>query len=60
MSRFEQDTFINYDQLDANLKIVKDRLQRPLTLSEKIVYGHLDQPKEQVSNIDKQRNNNNL
>ncbi|XP_063961945.1 aconitate hydratase, mitochondrial-like [Lytechinus pictus] len=47
MSRFEQDKFINYEILDANLKIVKDRLQRPLTLSEKIVYGHLDNPKEQ-------------
>ncbi|XP_041473274.1 aconitate hydratase, mitochondrial-like [Lytechinus variegatus] len=47
MSRFEQDKFINYEKLDANLKIVKDRLQRPLTLSEKIVYGHLDNPKEQ-------------
>ncbi|XP_072168576.1 aconitate hydratase, mitochondrial-like [Diadema setosum] len=47
MSKFEQDKFINYDKVEANLTIVKDRLQRPLTLSEKIVYGHLDNPKEQ-------------
>eukprot|EP01135_Chromosphaera_perkinsii_P004695 Nk52_evm6s294 gene=Nk52_evmTU6s294 len=29
---------------DAKIKIVKDRLKRPLTLSEKIVYGHLEDP----------------
>ncbi len=31
-----------YDKMDANLKIVRQRLNRPLSLAEKIVYGHLD------------------
>jgi aconitate hydratase len=30
-----------------NLKIVRKRLNKPLTLSEKILYGHLDQPETQ-------------
>jgi len=48
MSRFEQDKFIDYDKLTHNVKIVQDRLNRPLTLSEKILYGHLDDPKNQA------------
>ncbi|GFO33109.1 aconitate hydratase, mitochondrial [Plakobranchus ocellatus] len=47
MSRYEQDKFIDYDKLEHNVKVVKDRLGRPLTLSEKILYGHLDDPKNQ-------------
>ncbi|KAJ9127114.1 hypothetical protein QFC24_001349 [Naganishia onofrii] len=39
--------FINYQRIEDNLKVVRDRLNRPLTLSEKIVYGHLDNPHEQ-------------
>ncbi|KAJ9100651.1 hypothetical protein QFC21_003696 [Naganishia friedmannii] len=39
--------FINYQRIEDNLKIVRERLNRPLTLSEKIVYGHLDNPREQ-------------
>lgn len=30
-----------------NLKVVKQRLNRPLTLSEKILYSHIDQPDSQ-------------
>jgi aconitate hydratase len=30
-----------YDTTAKNLKIVRDRLKRPLTLAEKILYGHL-------------------
>lgn len=33
-----------YDKLNSNIKIVKKRLNRPLTLSEKVLYSHLDQP----------------
>ncbi|KAL5019353.1 hypothetical protein ScPMuIL_005075 [Solemya velum] len=47
MSRFEQDKFLDYDKLEHNLKTVTQRLSRPLTLSEKIVYSHLDDPKNQ-------------
>ncbi|KAJ8345713.1 hypothetical protein SKAU_G00299060 [Synaphobranchus kaupii] len=44
MSRFEPTSSINYDQLRTNISVVRKRLNRPLTLSEKIVYGHLDDP----------------
>ncbi|KAK6311771.1 hypothetical protein J4Q44_G00174350 [Coregonus suidteri] len=44
MSRFEPGTNINYEKLHENIDIVRKRLNRPLTLSEKIVYGHLDDP----------------
>ncbi|KND03367.1 aconitate hydratase, mitochondrial [Spizellomyces punctatus DAOM BR117] len=47
MSQFEQEKFINYQRIEDNLKIVRDRLQHPLTLAEKIVYGHLDDAKNQ-------------
>lgn len=47
MSKFDRGEFINYDKLGDNLRIVRDKLQRPLTLSEKILYGHLDNPKDQ-------------
>ncbi len=36
-----------YETMDANLKIVRGRLNRPLSLAEKIVYGHLDAPATQ-------------
>ncbi|KAL5498171.1 ACO1_1 [Sanghuangporus vaninii] len=44
MSRLEPNNFINYQRIEDNLAIVRSRLNRPLTLSEKIVYGHLDDP----------------
>ncbi|PHZ14388.1 putative aconitase [Rhizopus microsporus ATCC 52813] len=47
MSNFENDKYINYQRIEDNLKVVKRRLNRPLTLSEKIVYGHLDDPESQ-------------
>lgn len=46
MSNLEVD-HINYERIDTNIGIVKKRLNRPLTLSEKIVYGHLDNPQGQ-------------
>ncbi|KAJ3356488.1 Aconitate hydratase mitochondrial [Entophlyctis luteolus] len=47
MSNLEKDKFINYQRIEDNLKIVRDRLGHPLTLAEKIVYGHLDDAKNQ-------------
>ncbi|KAL5520524.1 hypothetical protein ACEPAG_9748 [Sanghuangporus baumii] len=44
MSRLESNSFINYQRIEDNLAVVRSRLNRPLTLSEKIVYGHLDDP----------------
>lgn len=37
----------NYQQLQKNLKLVNKKLARPLTLSEKILYSHLDDPENQ-------------
>jgi aconitate hydratase len=36
-----------YERLQKNLTVVRKRLGRPLTLSEKIVFGHLDDPERQ-------------
>ena len=46
MSKFDLDTDVreNFARLQSNVDVVKSRLRRPLTLSEKIVYGHLDEP----------------
>ncbi|KAJ1347256.1 aconitate hydratase [Parelaphostrongylus tenuis] len=44
ISKFEKDVYLPYEKISKNVKIVRDRLNRPLTLSEKILYGHLDQP----------------
>lgn len=47
MSKFESNSFIDYETLAKKIKIVKDRLKRPMTLSEKILYGHFDDPAKQ-------------
>jgi len=36
-----------YEKLLKNLEVVKSRLNRPLTLSEKVLYSHLDDPQGQ-------------
>lgn len=47
MNVWEDHTFINYKQNLENVKIVRERLGRPLTYAEKILYGHLDKPETQ-------------
>jgi len=47
MSKFDQSSPLPYEKLVANLEVVKQRLGRPMTLSEKILYSHLDNPAEQ-------------
>jgi aconitate hydratase len=47
MSKFDKESYVNYSKLEDNLKIVRERLNRPLTLSEKILYSHLDDPQNQ-------------
>ena len=46
LSKFEPTEFVEdrYAQLKKNIDIVRSRLNKPLTLAEKIVYGHLDDP----------------
>ncbi|KAH1026239.1 hypothetical protein HUJ05_010787 [Dendroctonus ponderosae] len=46
MSKFDTEP-LPYDKLVKNLEVVKKRLNRPLTLSEKVLYSHLDQPDTQ-------------
>ncbi|TMW41831.1 hypothetical protein DOY81_013089 [Sarcophaga bullata] len=47
LSKFDTDVYLPYEKLSKTLEIVKGRLNRPLTLSEKILYSHLDDPKNQ-------------
>ncbi|GJE91605.1 aconitate hydratase [Phanerochaete sordida] len=47
MSLLEPKAYINYQRIEDNLAVVRERLRRPLTLSEKILYGHLDDPVNQ-------------
>ncbi|XP_051157711.1 aconitate hydratase, mitochondrial-like [Leptopilina boulardi] len=47
MSKFDSSSYLPYEKLDSNLKIVKKRLNRPLTLSEKVLYSHIDEPNKQ-------------
>ncbi|KAK9823152.1 hypothetical protein WJX72_000640 [[Myrmecia] bisecta] len=49
LSKYEQDQYINdrYAAIEDRLKVVRRRLNRPLTLAEKVVYGHLDDPEHQ-------------
>ncbi|XP_060802830.1 aconitate hydratase, mitochondrial [Amyelois transitella] len=46
MSRFDKAP-LPYEKLSQNLEIVKKRLGREMTLSEKVLYSHLDDPKGQ-------------
>eukprot|EP00730_Choanoeca_flexa_P006132 TRINITY_DN12090_c0_g1_i3.p1 TRINITY_DN12090_c0_g1~~TRINITY_DN12090_c0_g1_i3.p1 ORF type:complete len:775 (+),score=240.44 TRINITY_DN12090_c0_g1_i3:60-2384(+) len=46
MSRFDTQN-LPYDTMRAKLDIVRQRLNRPLTLSEKVLYSHLDEPETQ-------------
>ncbi|KAK7616785.1 aconitate hydratase-like protein [Phyllosticta citricarpa] len=43
----EQGNFIPYKKLSENLSIVRSRLNKPLTHTEKIIYSHLDDPHNQ-------------
>lgn len=47
MSKFDANSVLPYEKLVKNLEVVKGRLNRPLTLSEKILYSHIDDPKGQ-------------
>jgi len=48
MSKFDPNNPLPYSKLLKNLEIVKSRLNRPLSLSEKILYSHLDDPKGKI------------
>eukprot|EP00455_Lapot_gusevi_P004156 TRINITY_DN1171_c0_g1_i3.p1 TRINITY_DN1171_c0_g1~~TRINITY_DN1171_c0_g1_i3.p1 ORF type:complete len:776 (+),score=355.38 TRINITY_DN1171_c0_g1_i3:82-2409(+) len=44
ISRLEPNVNINYERLADNLNVARKGANRPLTLAEKIVYSHLDDP----------------
>jgi len=44
MSKFDKGAEMPYPKLVKNLEVVRGRLNRPLTLSEKVLYSHLDDP----------------
>jgi len=44
MCNWEKGHYINYKKMNDNLDIVRRRLNRPLTYSEKVLYSHLDDP----------------
>ena len=44
MSKFDANSEMPYEKLVSKLAVVKSRLGRPLTLSEKVLYSHLDDP----------------
>merc|ERR1719150_3051324 len=44
MSKFDATSEMPYEKLVSNLAVVKNRLGRPLTLSEKVLYSHIDDP----------------
>ncbi|KAI8939536.1 hypothetical protein NX059_003305 [Plenodomus lindquistii] len=44
MTNWEKGNYINYAKMSENLGIVRQRLNRPLALAEKILYSHLDDP----------------
>ncbi|XP_050713424.1 aconitate hydratase, mitochondrial-like [Eriocheir sinensis] len=47
MSHLDPSSEMPYPKLQANLDIVQQRLSRPLTLSEKVLYSHLSDPSNQ-------------
>jgi len=47
LSKFETNEYIPYEKLTSRLQIVRNRLNRPLTLSEKVLYSHIHEPETQ-------------
>ncbi len=47
ISALEPNTPLSYDAARARLAIVRERLNRPLTLGEKVLYSKLEDPKGQ-------------
>ena len=46
MSRFDTTSYLPHSSLNDKLDVVKNRLKRPMTLSEKILFSHLDEPEK--------------
>jgi aconitate hydratase len=48
LSNYDPGKYLDYSGYLKTLEIVRQKLNRPLTLSEKILYAHLTEPKDQV------------
>jgi hypothetical protein len=46
MSKWDSE-LLPYEKLNKTLDVIKKRLDRPMTLSEKILYSHIDDPVNQ-------------
>ncbi|KAK0902147.1 Aconitate hydratase mitochondrial [Friedmanniomyces endolithicus] len=44
MTNWEKGHYINYAKMNETLNIVRQRLNKPMTYAEKILYSHLDDP----------------
>ncbi|KAL4923709.1 uncharacterized protein BDV17DRAFT_285236 [Aspergillus undulatus] len=42
LSRFEPDTRVDFSKFTSKIRTLRERLKRPLTYSEKVLYSHLD------------------
>lgn len=47
MSRLEPESDLPYEKLTTKLSTIRNRLNRPLTLSEKVLYSHIHEPETQ-------------
>lgn len=47
LSKFEPNSNLPYEKLTSKLQVIRNRLNRPLTLSEKILYSHINEPETQ-------------
>ena len=47
MTNLEKGNYIDYQTMNEKLQIVRQRLNRPLTYAEKVLYSHLDDPHNQ-------------
>ncbi|CRK93908.1 CLUMA_CG007435, isoform A [Clunio marinus] len=47
LSKFDSNVYLPYEKLVQRLDVVKKRLNRPLTMSEKVLYSHLEDPQGQ-------------
>jgi len=47
MSKLEPESNLPYEKLTTKLQTIRNRLNRPLTLSEKVLYSHISEPETQ-------------
>lgn len=48
VSQFDPENFIQYEKLASTIDTFRQRWNKPLSYAEKVIYGHLDDPKQEV------------